>query len=102
MNIKLNEIANKTVIVSGGKGSMGVMVSDFINDLDGYEVVGIIDPGENDSTFKNFLISDDLVCDYIFEFAPASVVNENIKILVNNDAKLIIGSSGVNLSLINI
>ena len=39
---------------------------------------------------------DDLVCDYIFEFAPASVVNENIKILVNNDAKLIIGSSGVN------
>ena len=96
MNIKLNEIANKTVIVSGGKGSMGVMVSNFINDLDDFEVIGIIDPGENDSTFKNFLISDGLVCDYIFEFAPASVVNENIKILVNNDAKLIIGSSGVN------
>ena len=96
MNIKLNEIANKTVIVSGGKGSMGVMVSNFINDLDDFEVIGIVDPGENDSTFKNFLISDDLVCDYIFEFAPASVVNENIKILVNNDAKLIIGSSGVN------
>ena len=56
MNIKLNEIANKTVIVSGGKGSMGVMVSNFINDLDDFEVIGIIDPGENDSTFKNFLI----------------------------------------------
>ena len=75
MNIKLNEIANKTVIVSGGKGNMGVMVSNFINDLDDFEVIGIIDPGENDSTFKNFLISDDIVCDYIFEFDQASVVN---------------------------
>ena len=96
MNIKLNEIANKTVIISGGKGSMGVMVSNFINDLDDFEVIGIIDPGENESAFKNFVISDDLICDYIFEFAPASVVNENIKILSSNDAKLIIGSSGVN------
>ena len=56
MNIKLNEIAKKTVIVSGGKGSMGVMVSNFINDLDDFDVIGIIDPGENESTFKNFLI----------------------------------------------
>ena len=96
MNIKLNEIANKTVIVSGGKGSMGVMVSDFINDLDGFEVIGIIDPGEGDSKFKNLSISDNLMSDYIFEFAPASVVNENVKILVKNESKLIIGSSGVN------
>ena len=96
MNIKLNEIANKTVIVSGGKGSMGVMVSDFINDLDGFEVIGIIDPGEGDSKFKNLSISDNLMSDYIFEFAPASVVNENIKILAKNESKLIIGSSGVN------
>ena len=96
MNIKLNEIANKTVIVSGGKGSMGVMVSDFINHLDGFEVIGIIDPGEGDSKFKNFSISDNLMSDYIFEFAPASVVNENIKILAKNESKLIIGSSGVN------
>ena len=96
MNIKLNEIANKTVIVSGGKGSMGVMVSDFINHLDGFEVIGIIDPGERDSKFKNLSISDNLMSDYIFEFAPASVVNENIKILAKNESKLIIGSSGVN------
>ena len=96
MNIKLNEIANKTVIVSGGKGSMGVMVSDFINHLDGFEVIGIIDPGEGDSKFKNLSISDNLMSDYIFEFAPASVVNENIKILAKNESKLIIGSSGVN------
>ena len=96
MNIKLNEIANKTVIVSGGKGSMGVMVSDFINDLDGFEVIGIIDPGEGDSKFKNLSISDNLMSDYIFEFAPASVVNENIKIFAKNESKLIIGSSGVN------
>ena len=96
MNIKLNEIANKTVIVSGGKGSMGVMVSDFINHLDGFEVIGIIDPGEGDSKFKNLSISDKLMSDYIFEFAPASVVNENIKILAKNESKLIIGSSGVN------
>ena len=96
MNIKLNEIANKTVIVSGGKGSMGLMVSDFINHLDGFEVTGIIDPAEGDSNFKNLSISDDLISDYIFEFAPASVVNENIKILAKNEPKLIIGSSGVN------
>ena len=96
MNIKLNEIANKTVIVSGGKGSMGVMVSDFINHFDGFEVIGIIDPGEGDSKFKNLSISDNLMSDYIFEFAPASVVNENIKILAKNESKLIIGSSGVN------
>jgi len=96
VNIKLNEIANKTVIVSGGKGSMGVMVSDFINHLDGFEVIGIIDPGEGDSKFKNLSISDNLMSDYIFEFAPASVVNENIKILAKNESKLIIGSSGVN------
>ena len=96
MNIKLNEIANKTVIVSGGKGSMGVMVSDFINHLDGFEVIGIIDPGEGDSKFKNLSISNNLMSDYIFEFAPASVVNENIKILAKNESKLIIGSSGVN------
>ena len=96
MNIKLNEIANKTVIVSGGKGSMGVMVSDFINHLDGFEVIGIIDPGEGDSKFKNLSISDNLMSDYIFEFAPASVVNENIKIFAKNESKLIIGSSGVN------
>jgi len=66
VNIKLNEIAKKTVIVSGGKGSMGVMVSNFINDLDDFDVIGIIDPVENEITFKNFFISDDLVCDYIF------------------------------------
>ena len=96
MNIKLNEIANKTVIVSGGKGSMGVMVSDFINHLDGFEVIGIIDPGEGDSKFKNLSISNNLMSDYIFEFAPASVVNENIKIFAKNESKLIIGSSGVN------
>ena len=96
MNIKWNEIANKTVIVSGGKGSMGVMVSDFINHLDGFEVIGIIDPGEGDSKFKNLSISDNLMSDYIFEFAPASVVNENIKIFAKNESKLIIGSSGVN------
>ncbi len=102
MNIKLNEIANKTVIVSGGKGSMGVMVSDFINHLDGFEVIGIIDPGEGDSKFKNLSISDNLMSDYIFEFAPASVVNENVKILVKNESKLIIGSSGVNVESIEL
>ena len=75
---------------------MGVMVSDFINHLDGFEVIGIIDPGEGDSKFKNLSISDNLMSDYIFEFAPASVVNENIKILAKNESKLIIGSSGVN------
>ena len=96
MNIKLNEIANKTVIVSGGKGSMGAMVSDFINHLDGFKVIGIIDPSEGDSKYKNLSISDNLMSDYIIEFAPASVVNENIKILAKNESKLIIGSSGVN------
>ena len=51
----MNEIANKTVIVSGGKEAWSDGLN-FINDLDDFDVIGIIDPGENDSTFKTFNI----------------------------------------------
>ena len=75
---------------------MGTMVSEFIDGLQGYEVIGIIDPNNSGTKFNSLTFSDDVICDYMFEFSPSSVVNENIPKLINNKSKLIIGSSGVN------
>ena len=95
MKNKLNEITNRTVVVVGGNGNMGTMVSEFIDGLQGYEVIGIIDPNNSGTKFNSLTFSDDVICDYMFEFSPSSVVNENIPKLINNKSKLIIGSSGV-------
>ena len=96
MKNKLNEITNKTVVVVGGNGNMGTMVSEYIDGLEGYDVIGIIDPNNSGTKFNLLSISDDIICDYIFEFSPSSVVNDNIPKLIDNKSKLIIGSSGVN------
>jgi 4-hydroxy-tetrahydrodipicolinate reductase len=95
VKIKLNEITNKSVIVVGGNGNMGAMVSDYVDGLEGFQVVGIIDPNNSGSKYSSLSFDDDINCDYIFEFSPSSVVNENIPKLINNNSKIIIGSSGV-------
>ena len=89
MKNKLNEITNKTVVVVGGNGNMGTMVSEYIDGLRGYEVIGIIDPNNSGTRFNSLSISDDIICDYMFEFSPSSEVNKNIPKLINNKLSLI-------------
>ena len=40
----MNEIAENTVLISGGAGSMGQLVSDYINSRDDFTLTAIHDP----------------------------------------------------------
>ena len=68
MKNKLNEITNRTVVVVGGNGNMGTMVSEFIDGLQGYEVIGIIDPNNSGTKFNSLTFSDDVICDYTVSY----------------------------------
>ena len=43
----MNEIAQNTVLISGGAGSMGLLVSDYINSRDDFTLTAIHDPNYN-------------------------------------------------------
>ncbi len=97
----MNEIAQKTVLISGGAGSMGQLVSDYINSRDDFIMTAIHDPNYAGQEYK---ISKDLTNideDIVVEFSPASVINKNIEKLLDSNADLIIGSSGVSPEMLS-
>ena len=92
---KMNEIAQNTVLISGGAGSMGLLVSEYINSRDDFTLTAIHDPNYKGQEYKSYKDLTNIEEDVVLEFSPATVINENIDSLLNSDADLIIGSSGV-------
>ncbi len=96
----MNEIAENTVLISGGAGSMGQLVSDYINSRDDFTLTAIYDPNYKGQEYKTYKDLENIEEGVVFEFSPASVINENIDSLLNSDADLIIGSSGVSSDML--
>ena len=48
----MNEIAQKTVLISGGAGSMGQLVSDYINSRNDFIMTAIHDPNYDGQEYK--------------------------------------------------
>ena len=97
----MNEIAQKTVLISGGAGSMGQLVSSYINSRDDFTQSAIHDPNYQGQEYKIYKDLTSIEEDVVFEFSPASVVNENIEALLKSDANIIIGSSGVSSEMLS-
>ena len=96
----MNEIAENTVLISGGAGSMGQLVSDYINSRDDFILTAIHDPNYKGQEYKTYKDLKNIEEGVVIEFSPASVINENIDSLLNSDADLIIGSSGVSSDML--
>ncbi len=79
----MNEIAQKTVLISGGAGSMGQLVSDYISSRNDFIMTAIHDPNYDGQEYK---IYKDLT---------------NIEKLLDSNADLIIGSSGVSAEMLS-
>ena len=97
----MNEIAQNTVLISGGAGSMGQLVSSYINSRDDFTQTAIYDPNYEGQEYKIYKDLTNIEEDVVLEFSPASVINENLKAVLNSDADLIIGSSGVSSELLS-
>ena len=97
----MNEIAKNTVLISGGAGSMGQLVSSYINSRDDFTQSAIHDPNYQGQEYKIYKDLTSIEEDVVFEFSPASVINENIKALLKSDANIIIGSSGVSSEMLS-
>ena len=52
INMSENQIVN--VVISGGMGKMGQLVSSFIETKDGFNISGIYDPAQNSEKYHNF------------------------------------------------
>ena len=50
----MNEIAQNTVLISGGAGSMGQLVSDYINSRDDFTLTAIHDPNYKGQEYKTY------------------------------------------------
>ena len=96
----MNEISENTVLISGGAGSMGQLVSDYINSRDDFILTAIHDPNYKGQEYKIYKDLKNIEEEVVLEFSPASVINENIDSLLNSDADLIIGSSGVSSDML--
>ena len=79
----MNEIAQNTVLISGGAGSMGQLVSDYINSRDDFTLTAIHDPSYKGQEYKSYEDLTNIEEDVVLEFSPASVINENIDSLLN-------------------
>ena len=97
----MNEIAQHTVLISGGAGSMGQLFTDYINSRDDFTMTAIHDPNYEGQEYKTYKTLTNIDEDIVIEFSPASVINENIELLLNSNANLIIGSSGVSSEIIS-
>ena len=97
----MNEIAQTTVLISGGAGSMGKLVTDYINSREDFTITAIHDPNYEGQEYKNCKNLKNIEEDVVIEFSPASVINENIDSLLNSDTNLIIGSSGVSAEILS-
>ena len=97
----MNEIAINTVLISGGAGSMGQLVSDHINSRDDFILSAIYDPKYESQDYKSYNDLNEIKEDIVIEFSPSSAINENLEHLLNSDADLIIGSSGISSDMIS-
>ncbi len=97
----MNEIVKNTVLISGGAGSMGKLVSNHINSRNDFILSAIYDPKYESQDYKSYNDLNDIKEDIVIEFSPASVINENLEYLLNSDADLIVGSSGVSSDMIS-
>ena len=97
----MNEIVQKTVLISGGAGSMGQLVSDYINSRNDFIMTGIHDPNYDGQEYKIYKDLTKIEEDIVVEFSPASVINKNIEQLLDSNVDLIIGSSGVSPKMLS-
>ena len=97
----MNEIVQNTVLISGGAGSMGQLVIDYINSRNDFSITAIHDPNYKGQEYKNYKNLTNIEEDVVIEFSPASVINENIVQLLDSSANLIIGSSGVSSEMLS-
>ena len=97
----MNEIVQTTVLISGGAGSMGKLVTDYINSREDFTITAIHDPNYEGQEYKNCKNLKNIEEDVVIEFSPASVINENIESLLNSNTNLIIGSSGVSAEILS-
>ena len=97
----MNEIVQKTVLISGGAGSMGQLVSDYINSRNDFIVTAIHDPNYDGQEYKIYKELTKIEEDIVVEFSPASVINKNIEQLLDSNVDLIIGSSGVSPEMLS-
>ena len=77
----MNEIVQNTVLISGGAGSMGQLVSDYINSRNDFIMTGIHDPNYDGQEYKIYKDLTKIEEDIVVEFSPASVINKNICLL---------------------
>ena len=97
----MNEIVQKTVLISGGAGSMGQLVSDYINSRNDFIMTAIHDPNYDGQEYKIYKDLTKIEEDIVVEFSPASVINKNIEQLLDSNVDLIIGSSGVSPEMLS-
>ena len=97
----MNEIVQKTVLISGGAGSMGQLVSDYINSRNDFMMTAIHDPNYDGQEYKIYKDLTKIEEDIVVEFSPASVINKNIEQLLDSNVDLIIGSSGVSPDMLS-
>tara|TARA_B100000941_G_scaffold69672_1_gene47092 strand:+ start:5833 stop:6582 length:750 start_codon:yes stop_codon:yes gene_type:complete len=97
----MNEIDQNTVLISGGAGSMGQLVSNYINSRDDFTLTAIHDPNYKGQEYKNYKDLMNVEEDIVLEFSPASIINENLDTLLKSNADLIIGSSGISSDMLS-
>ena len=78
----MNEIAQNTVLISGGAGSMGQLVIDYINSRNDFTITAIHDPNYEGQEYKIYKDLTNIKEDIVVEFSPASVINKNIEKLL--------------------
>ena len=91
----MNEIANTTVLISGGAGAMGQLTSEYLNSREDYVLSAIYDPNYEGKDYDVYKELTDIKEDLVIEFSPANIINENVTKLLDSDADIIIGSSGL-------
>ena len=91
----MNEIANTTVLISGGAGAMGQLTSEYLNSREDYVLSAIYDPNYEGKDYDVYKELTDIKEDLVIEFSPANIINENVTKLLDADADIIIGSSGL-------
>ena len=94
----INMSNNETVkiAISGGMGKMGLLLSEFIENKDGYDISGFFDPEKESNTYHNYKSIDEINADILVEFSPANSINENLAVLAKKKINLVVGSSGIN------
>jgi len=90
----------KTVVVSGGNGKMGNLITDYLESRDDFKVVGIFDPSYTEGEYSKVNNLENVDSDIVIEFSPASEINDNLEKLLKTNSTLIIGSSGIEEKLV--